>query len=121
MLGDLEIRKRTGGARSLDDALRAVNRAGGNVGKQWGLDRVLSLADAGTGVEVLGPLRKKMGATAVTVDLDALWKSLGVAEIDGKMVYDEGAPLASVRRAITASTVAGGGPGPTAPAGASPQ
>jgi hypothetical protein len=101
MLADVEIRKRTGGARSLDDALRAVNRAGGNVAVRWDLDKTLALADAGTGATVLGPLRKQMGSSPVKVDLDALWKSLGVAQVGKKMVYDDSAPLAAVRQAIT--------------------
>jgi hypothetical protein len=101
-LADVEIRKRTANARSLDDAVRAVNRAGGNAAVVWSLDKVLGIADAGTGTPVLVPLRKQMGASPVTVDLAALWKSLGVAEVGGKMVYDDSAPLAAVRRGITA-------------------
>jgi hypothetical protein len=108
-VADVEIRKVTGNARSLDDALRAVNDAGGNVSKRWDLDRVLALADAATGVEVLGPLRRKWGKTPVRVDLDAMWKSLGVAQAGGKMRYDDGAPLAALRRGILA------GRAPTAP------
>jgi hypothetical protein len=99
-LADLEIRKRTGNARSLDDALRAVNRAGGNVSVRWEVDRVLALADAGAGVEVLGPLRKQLGSAPVHVDLDAVWKSLGVAIAGRRMVYDDAAPLAAIRKGI---------------------
>ncbi len=108
-LADLEIRERTGDARSLDDALRAVNRAGGDVSVRWPLDRALEVADAGAGVAVLSPLRKKLGGAPVRVDLEALWKRLGVAELDGKMVYDDAAPLARVRRAITGRGVPGKG------------
>jgi hypothetical protein len=103
LLADLEIRERTGDARSIEDALRAVNRAGGNVSVRWALDRALETADASVGVAVLAPLRRRLGGAPVHVDLDALWKRLGVAVVDGKMVYDDGAPLAAVRRAITAS------------------
>jgi hypothetical protein len=99
-IADVEIRKRTGNARSLDDALLAVNRSGGNVSQRWDLDRVLALADAGTGAEILGPLRKRMGKAPVTVDLASVWKSLGVSQVAGKMVYDDAAPLAAVRKGI---------------------
>jgi hypothetical protein len=99
-VADVEIRKRTGNARSLDDALLAVNRSGGNVSQRRDLDRVLALADAGTGAEVLGPLRKQMGKAPVTVDLASIWKSLGVSQVSGKMVYDDAAPLSAVRRGI---------------------
>ncbi len=99
-LADVEIRKRTGSARSLDDALRAVNRAGGNVARRWDLGRVLALADEGAGVAVLVPLREKMGRAALRVDLEALWKDLGVSLQGGRVAYDDGAPLASIRRGI---------------------
>lgn len=99
-LADVEIRKRSGGARSLDDALRAVNRAGGNVGKRWDSDRVLAMADEGAGVPVLVPLRREMGRAPVRVDLDAVWRSLGVSIQNGRVVFDDGAPLASIRLGI---------------------
>ena len=37
----------------------------------------------------------------VTIDLDALWNELGVRLRGDRVVYDEGAPLAAIRRAIT--------------------
>ncbi len=100
-VADLEIRKRTGNTRSLDDALLAINRAGGNAAMRWDLDRVLGMGDGGTGVDVLLPLHRQMGRSPVHVDLDATWKSLGVALVGGKLVYDDAAPLAAVRRSMT--------------------
>jgi hypothetical protein len=44
-----------------------------------------------------------MKATPVTVDLDGLWKKLGVKQVNGQVVFDDNAPLAAVRRAITAT------------------
>src|SRR5262249_5325506 len=41
LLADLEIRERTAGKRSLDDALRAILSAGGNVAVRWDLSRAL--------------------------------------------------------------------------------
>jgi hypothetical protein len=99
-LADVEIRERTHNARSLDDVLRAVNRAGGNVGVRWDLEQVLALGDQVTGVSVLAPLHRKLGGAPVTTDLDALWKRLGVAQVHGRMLYDDAAPLAAVRRGI---------------------
>jgi len=112
-LADVEIRTRTGGARSLDDALRAVNRGGGNVGKRWDADRVLAMGDAGAGVPVLVPLRKRLGSAAVRVDLDAVWRRLGVSLQGGRVVYDDAAALASIRLGIMGRGV--GGPGGGAP------
>jgi hypothetical protein len=106
-VGDVEIRKQSREGRSLDDALRAVNRAGGNVSRRWDLDRVLALADRAAGADVLVPLHRSWGRTPVRVDLDAMWKALGVAEVGGKMVYDDAAPLSRLRRGIVS-----GKPGP---------
>ena len=103
-VADVEIRKRTGNTRSLDDAVLAVNRSGGNAGQAaQDLDRVLGMGDGGTGVDVLVPLRRQMGKSPVHVDLAAVWKSLGVALVNGKLVYDDAAPLAAVRRSMTAA------------------
>jgi hypothetical protein len=35
-------------------------------------------------------------------DLDALWRQLGVSVRDGRVVFDDSAPLAAIRQAITA-------------------
>jgi hypothetical protein len=35
-------------------------------------------------------------------DLDALWRELGVSVQNGKLAFDASAPLAAIRRAITA-------------------
>jgi len=45
-------------------------------------------------------LYKKMRAQPVMVDLPDLWKQLGVGRAEGKIVFDDSAPLAGVRRAI---------------------
>jgi hypothetical protein len=45
-------------------------------------------------------LYKKMRAQPAMVDLPDLWKQLGVRRVDGKIVFDDSAPLAGVRKAI---------------------
>jgi hypothetical protein len=100
-LADLEIRQRTGGAKSLDDALRAVVAKGGTIDADWTVDQVIAAGDGATGVPVLRELYDRMKDHPAPVDLDALWKRLGVSLRDGRVVFDESAPLAAVRRAIT--------------------
>jgi hypothetical protein len=41
LLADVEIRTRTGNAKGLQDALRAINRAGGTIEADWPLDRAI--------------------------------------------------------------------------------
>ncbi len=62
---------------------------------------LLTTGDQATGVPVLTELYNEWSAKPVTPDLNALWKQLGVVS-DGKTVrFDDSAPLASVRKAIT--------------------
>jgi hypothetical protein len=102
LLADIEIRKRTGNRLGLQDALRGLLRDGANIETIWPMQRVLEQADAAVGVTVLTELYEQMHATPVDVDLDALWRELGVSMIGDDVVFDDAAPLASVRRAITA-------------------
>jgi hypothetical protein len=101
-LADLEIRERTGNRRGLDDALRGVLAAGGDITVSWPLERVLAEGDRATGVPVLTELHGRMGGKPETVELDALWRRLGVRAVGDTVAFDEQAPLAAVRRAITA-------------------
>jgi hypothetical protein len=102
LLADIEIRQRTENSRGLEDSLRAVNEGGGNVETRWQIGKVFELGDRATGVGVLGELYDRMKATPVDVDLAHLWQQLGVKIEGEKITFDDTAPLASVRRAITA-------------------
>jgi hypothetical protein len=101
LLADLEIRRRTGNRRGLDDALRGVLAEGGSVAEVWPFDRLLDAADAAVGMPVLRPMHDEMGPIGWSVDLPRLFRDMGVrVEGDGVMLVDD-APLASFRRAIT--------------------
>jgi predicted metalloprotease with PDZ domain len=101
-LADLEIRERTHGRRSVDDALRAIAANGGTIATRWPVARVLEVGDRATGTDVLRRMYARLGtAAAAPVDLDATWKRLGVVAESGRVSFDETAPLAAVRRAIT--------------------
>jgi len=102
LLADVQIREQTHNRRSLDDALRAILKAGGNGGAHWPISRVLEVGDRATGTAVLADLHQKMGPTPFAPDLDALWKQLGVRHDNGQISFNDAAPLAAVRKAITA-------------------
>ena len=104
LLADIEIRKRTGNKKGLEDALRAILKAGGTIESEWPLLRTLETGDRATGVAVLRELYDKMKASPTPVDLDALWKELGVERRSGKTEFNNGAPLAAIRKAITQPT-----------------
>ena len=96
LIGDMEIRKATSNARSLDDALRAIVDKGGNASVTWTLDKALEEGDRAVGGTVLKDLRHRMGESPVTVDLDELWRQLGVKLSQGKVTYDDAAPFAKI-------------------------
>jgi hypothetical protein len=101
-LADVAIRKSTGNTHSLDGALRRIVAQGGNVGVTWTVDRTLDEGDRDAGGTVLRDLRHKLGDAAVTTDLEALWNELGVHLVNGKVVYDDTAELAAIRKSIAA-------------------
>jgi hypothetical protein len=102
LLADIEIRKQTGNRLGLEDAMRGILKAGGSIEVEWPLERALKVADQAVGVPVLEELYDRMKAKAVSPDLDQLWKELGVQRQGGTVVFDDSAPLAAIRRAITA-------------------
>jgi hypothetical protein len=102
LVADVEIRKQTGNARGLQDALRGIVEAGGTIDKDWSAERVLSVGDRATGVAVLEELYAKWSETPVEVDLPDLWRQLGVNVDRGHITFDDSAPLAKIRVGITA-------------------
>ncbi len=100
-LADLAIRERTDNRRSLRDALRGVQAAGGTIAVRWPLERTLAAGDAATGVPVLRELHEKMGRKRVDVNLDDVWRRLGVSRKGKAVAFDDKAPLARVRRSMT--------------------
>jgi hypothetical protein len=101
LLADVEIRRRSGNSLGLENAVRAVVAAGGTIETWWDIDRVIATGDTAVGAPVLRELYDQMKETPVTVDLQALWKKLGVVHRGRKVTFDDSAPLASIRKAIT--------------------
>ena len=101
MFADVEIRKQTNNKFGLQDAMRGVLAAGGNHEQDWSIQRVLSTADKAVGLDVLTSLHDRWGSKPVTPDLDALWRDLGLKIHEGGLDFDDTAPLAAVRKAIT--------------------
>jgi hypothetical protein len=97
-LTDLEIRERTGGKKSLQDAVTAIDRAAGGIAGTWTLDRVLEIGDAATGVPAMRIVYDRMGTAPAPVDLDAVWARFGVAPARDSVKFNDTAPLADLRR-----------------------
>ncbi len=101
LMADMRIRRQTKNAKGLQDALRAIMNAGGVITEDWEIERALRAGDAATGTTVLMDLYREMRDKPDPMDLDALWKALGIS-VEGKTVkFDPKAPEAAIREAIT--------------------
>jgi hypothetical protein len=98
---DVEIRRQTQNKKGLQDALRGILDAGGNITNDWELTKALKIGDQATGTTVLTDLYNQMKDHPVSVDLQEKWKQLGI-EWNGSTVHlRDDAPEAAIRRAIT--------------------
>jgi hypothetical protein len=104
LLADVEIHRETGNKKGLEDALRGILDAGGDIRRDWELEKALKIGDQATGVPVLQNLYDKMKSQPYNVDLPALWQQLGIEREGDKVIFIDTAPLAKVREAITYGT-----------------
>jgi hypothetical protein len=103
LVADVQIREKTRNRKGLQDALRAIRNSGGVIDEDWEIEQALTTGDKATGTTVLRDLYRKMSTKPVEVDLDGLWKKLGIELQDGKVTFNDKAPEANIRRAITAA------------------
>lgn len=105
LMADVKIREQTGNRKGLQDALRGILAAGGSIAVDWPIAKVIAVADQATGTSVLADLYKQMGQSPhVPIDLDKLWNRLGIGIAGSQVVFDNNAPLAPIREAITTPT-----------------
>jgi hypothetical protein len=101
LLADVEIHRETANKKGLEDALRGILNAGGNISQDWPLEKAFKIGDEATGVPVLQNLYAKMKDQPYNVDLPALWIQLGIERDGDKVTFNDSAPLAKTREAIT--------------------
>lgn len=102
LVADVRIRERTGNKYGLQDALRGIIKDGGSIEEQdWSIDHAFEVGDRAIGVKVLEELYAETADKPVEFDLDALWKKLGIVMEDGRVTFDDKAPEADIRRAMT--------------------
>jgi hypothetical protein len=83
--------------------LRAIAATGAHVEEYWTLPRVWNVGDQATGTSVLAELYERMALRPEPTDLDDLYLRLGVKVQGQSVVFDDNAPLAEIRRSLTAS------------------
>ncbi len=97
---DLEIRRRTENRRGLQDALRAI-LAHGNMETSSAIEPLLAIGDRAVGVPVLRELYARQKDAPGRIDLNALWRRLGVAPAGDSVRFDDAALESGIRRALT--------------------
>jgi hypothetical protein len=103
-VADVEIRKQTKNKKGLEDALRGILNAGGDINQDWDLEKALKIGDQAVGLDVLEKLYAEWKDKPVQVDLAAMWKELGIEANGGTVVLKDDAPMSAVRRAIEVGT-----------------
>jgi hypothetical protein len=101
LVADVEIRRATANRKGLQDALRAIVAAGTTIDTESELLPILHMGDQATGTTVLSDLYQRWKDAPVKVNLDQLWRELGVQIGPHGMELDSDAPLAEIRSAIT--------------------
>jgi len=99
LLADVRIRVETDNKWGLQHALRAINSKR-DFRQEWDFLETLTIGDAATGRNVLVSLYEEMKSEAVSPDLEALWRNLGIVKSSSGISFDDAAPLANIRKAI---------------------
>jgi len=100
-LADLEIHRQTNNRKGLEDALRGILNAGGDIRFEWGLEKAFKTGDEATGIAELQSLYDRMKDRPYSVDLEAIWRELGIVRGDNFVRFIDSAPLAATREGIT--------------------
>ncbi len=107
LLADVRIRTATRAAaraESFDDVLRAVLATRGDATHRASVADFLDTAASSTGGPWVRQVYDSWALRGEGVDLDALWKSLGVARVGGVTTLRDDAPLAQIRKGIAGLT-----------------
>ncbi len=99
---DVAIREQTANRVGLQTALRAILKETGGYGFDSDIGEVLRIGDSATGTHVMYGLYQQIRATPQSPNLDLLWTLLGVPPDPLTQPFDDRAPLAAIRIAITA-------------------
>jgi hypothetical protein len=98
---DVAIREQTANRVGLQTALRAILKKTGGYANDADIAEVLRIGDAATGTHVMLGLYNEIRATPQSPNLDVLWTLLGVPNDPKTQPFDDHAPLAAIRIAIT--------------------
>jgi len=97
---DIEIRRRSRGAHSLDDGLRRALELGGDATARWSLDRYFKILDEATGTTTLRELYAEARSRSSQDEqaLREVFQLLGISMGPSGLRFSDEAPLAAIRR-----------------------
>ena len=101
LFADVGIREQTHNRYGLRDALRAIMDHGGVITQDWDIEEAFKVGDKGTGTKVLENLYAQMRDKPSPMDLDGLWKKLGISLQNGRVQFNDKVPGSAIRKAIT--------------------
>ena len=117
-VADVKIRKQTNNKKGLEDALRGILDAGGNINEDWTIEKAFEIGDKAAGVDVLQKMYTEWKDKPVQVDLPGMWKELGIEANGGTVVLKDDAAMSGVRREIEMGTAGAKAGDKAAPPGA---
>lgn len=101
LMAEIESLNASGGKIGFSDCLRTVLAEGGDVTVKWSTMKLLDRCDALLGKPVIATLAKQHIDKGSAMDLDQLWRRLGVSLVEGGAIrYDDAAELAWLRPLI---------------------
>jgi hypothetical protein len=101
LMAEIESLKASGGKIGFSDCLRSVLAEGGDVTVKWPTMKLIDRCDAMLGAPVIAALAKQHIEQGAAMDLNRLWRRLGVSLAEGGAIrYDDGAELAWLRPLI---------------------
>jgi hypothetical protein len=100
LMAEIESLQASGGKVGFSDCLRTVLAEGADVTVKWPTMKLLDRCDALLGKQVIAPLAKQHIEKGSAMDLDQLWRRLGVSMEGGVVRYDDSAELAWLRPLI---------------------
>ncbi len=100
LMADLGIRRATKGAKGLEDCLRGALWSGLDATRRVTVNDFALACDRASQTDVVSELVQSHFVKGKSVDLDRLWKQLGVSEVGGNIVFDDKAPDAQWRKMI---------------------
>ena len=101
LMAEIESLTASGGKTGFSDCLRTVLAEGGDVTVKWPTMKLIDRCDAMLGKPAIAELAKQHIEQGTAMDLDHLWRRLGISLAEGGAVrYDDSAELAWLRPLI---------------------